>query len=200
MAGGVSLVEDDRFLKETGLAGEIAAVVSPVLAELGFRLVRVHVSGRNGVTVQIMAERPDGTITIDDCATISRNVSPVLEAYDKVQGSYHLEVSSPGIDRPLVRASDFASWAGHEARIELKQLYEGRRKLRGRLVGGNEDEVAVEIEGEPPSAGPQNVRVPIGLVHSARLVLSDDLIAEDLRRNAKRRAEAEARLLKDNSD
>lgn len=194
------MVDDDRFLKETGLAGEIAAIIEPILSEQGFRLVRVHVSGRNGVTVQIMAERPDGTITIADCATISRGISPVLDAYESIQGSYHLEVSSPGIDRPLVRASDFVSWSGHEARIELKQLYEGRRKLRGRLAGCEGGEIAVEVEGALPTADRLTVKVPIALVHAARLVLSDDLIAEDLRRNAKRRAQEEARLAADDSD
>ena len=94
------------------MAAEIAALAEPVLSDLGFRLVRVVVSGRNGATVQIMAERPDGTITVEECAEISRNLSPVLDAHDPITGQYTLEISSPGIDRPLVRPSDFEDWAG----------------------------------------------------------------------------------------
>ena len=102
---------------------------------LGFRLVRVTVSGRNGTTVQIMAERPDGTITVEDCADISRQLSPLLDAHDPITGHYTLEISSPGIDRPLARPSDFEAWAGHEAKIEMKELVAGRKRFRGVLKG-----------------------------------------------------------------
>ena len=117
----VESTPEARFIHETGLAAQLAGLVEPVLEDLGFRLVRVTISGHNGTTVQIMAERPNGTITVEECAEISRNLSPLLDAHDPLPGHYALEVSSPGIDRPLARVSDFATWAGYEAKIELKQ-------------------------------------------------------------------------------
>jgi ribosome maturation factor RimP len=175
---------DARFVVETGLAAEIASLAEPVLADLGFRLVRVVVSGRNGSTVQIMAERPEeGTITVEECAEISRRLSPVLDVHDPIQGQYTLEVSSPGIDRPLVRPSDFDAWAGYEAKVELKQPISGRRRFRGLLEGIEGGEVRIEVDlGE---LGHQVVGLPLGLVGEARLVLTDDLIRETLRRAKK---------------
>ena len=136
---------DQRFARETGPERTIADLAEPVLKELGFRLVRVKVSGRDGGTVQIMAERPGGDMTVEDCATISRALSPVLDAYDPMPGQYRLEVSSPGLDRPLVRPSDFAQWAGHEAKVELKELVDGRKRFRGVIEGIVEDEVRLKI-------------------------------------------------------
>ena len=138
--------EDRRFARETGPARAIADLAEPVLEELGFRLVRVKVSGRDGGTVQIMAERPSGEMSVEDCATISRRLSPVLDAYDPMPGQYRLEVSSPGIDRPLVRPSDFALWAGHEAKIELTELVDGRKRFRGLIEGVAKTEVRLKIE------------------------------------------------------
>ena len=117
MQAGLEGSGNERFLTESGLEAEAARIIEPALVDLGFRLVRVTISGRDGKTVQIMAERPDGTIDIDDCETISRQVSPLLDVHDVVSGAYRLEVSSPGIDRPLVRPSDFETWAGNEAKI-----------------------------------------------------------------------------------
>jgi ribosome maturation factor RimP len=174
---------DARFIGETGLAAQIAAIAEPVLADLGFRLVRVVLSGRNGSTVQIMAERPDGTISVEDCAEISRRLSPVLDAHDPIKGQYTLEVSSPGIDRPLVRPSDFDAWAGYEAKIELKQPISGRKRFRGVLEGVEGDEVRIEVELD--QLGRQVLGLPIGLIGEARLVLTDDLIREALRRAKK---------------
>ena len=174
---------DARFFHETGQAGSIAALAEPVLESLGFRLIRVTVSGRDGGTVQIMAERPDGTISVDDCAIISRNLSPLLDANDPIQGSYRFEVSSPGIDRPLVRPLDFENWSGFEARIELKELVDGRKRFRGRLDGFEAGEVRIEVEiaeagGKPI---PQVIGVPVGLIEQAKLVLTDDLIKAALK-------------------
>jgi ribosome maturation factor RimP len=183
-----------RFIGETGLAAQIAALAEPVLADLGFRLVRVILSGRNGSTVQIMAERPDGTITVKECADISRRLSPVLDAHDPIPGQYNLEVSSPGIDRPLVRPSDFEDWAGYEAKIELKELLAGRKRFRGVLEGVEGEEV--RIEGEFDQLGRQVVGLPIRLVAEARLVLTDELIRETLRRTKKGAKDAK----KDDSD
>jgi ribosome maturation factor RimP len=141
--------DDTRFIRETGLAAQVATLAEPVIADLGFRLVRVTISGREGSTVQIMAERPDGMISVEECATISRNLSPVLDAHDPFPGFYHLEISSPGIDRPLVRPSDFETWAGHEARIELREPVSGRKRFRGFLDGFDAGEVRIEIEITP---------------------------------------------------
>jgi ribosome maturation factor RimP len=174
---------DARFIGETGLAAQIAAIAEPVLADLGFRLVRVVLSGRDGTTVQIMAERPDGTITVKECADISRRLSPVLDAHDPIQGQYTLELSSPGIDRPLVRPSDFEDWAGYEAKIELKELLAGRKRFRGVLEGVEGEEVRIEIEVD--QLGRRVVGLPIRLVAEARLVLTDELIREALRRAKK---------------
>jgi ribosome maturation factor RimP len=171
---------DARFIGETGVAAQIAAMAEPVLDELGFRLVRVVLSGRNGSTVQIMAERPDGMLTVEECAEISRRLSPVLDAHDPIEGQYNLEVSSPGIDRPLVRPSDFAAWAGYEAKIELKDLLAGRKRFRGTLAGLEGDEVRIEVDTE--EGGRQVVGLPIGRIGEARLTLTDALIRETLRR------------------
>ena len=154
-----------------------------LIADLGFRLVRVVLSGRNGTTVQIMAERPDGTISVKECADISRRLSPVLDAHDPIQGQYTLELSSPGIDRPLVRPSDFEDWAGYEAKIEMKELIAGRKRFRGMLEGVEGEEVRIEVELD--QLGRQVIGLPIRLVAEARLVLTDELIREALRRAKK---------------
>lgn len=109
---------DDRIIRESGIDARIAAIILPVLRAIGFRLVRVRLSGQNGLTLQIMAEREDGTMTVEDCEEVSRAVSPALDVEDPIEKAYHLEVSSPGIDRPLVRKSDFSAWAGHLAKVE----------------------------------------------------------------------------------
>jgi len=174
---------DARFIGETGLAAQLAAIAEPVLTDLGFRLVRVVLSGRNGTTVQIMAERPDGTISVKECADISRRLSPVLDAHDPIQGQYTLELSSPGIDRPLVRPSDFEDWAGYEAKIEMKELIAGRKRFRGTLEGVEGEEVRIEVELD--QLGRQVIGLPIRLVAEARLVLTDELVREALRRAKK---------------
>jgi ribosome maturation factor RimP len=174
---------DARFIGETGLAADVAALAEPVLIDLGFRLVRVAISGREGTTVQIMAERPDGTITVQECAEISRNLSPVLDAHDPISGHYTLEISSPGIDRPLVRPSDFVDWVSYEAKIELKQLVSGRKRFRGVLEGVEDGEVRMEVDLD--QIGRQVIGLPIGMIAEARLVLTDELIREALRRSKK---------------
>jgi ribosome maturation factor RimP len=175
-------VTETRFIQETGVAADIAALVEPTLNDLGFRIVRVTISGRNGTTVQIMAERSDGTITVEDCADISRQLSPLLDAHDPIAGHYTLEISSPGIDRPLARASDFVAWAGHEARVETRELIGGRRRFRGVLKGLTGEDVHIEV---PVDQGGPEVTLPIGLIAEARLVLTDALIRDTLRRAKK---------------
>lgn len=174
---------DARFIGETGLAADVAALAEPVLIDIGFRLVRVAISGRDGVTVQIMAERPDGTITVQECAEISRNLSPVLDAHDPISGHYTLEISSPGIDRPLVRPSDFEDWAGYEAKVELKEAISGRKRFRGVLEGVEDGEVRLEVQLD--QVGLQVIGLPIGMIAEARLVLTDELVREALRRSKK---------------
>jgi ribosome maturation factor RimP len=169
-----------RFIREAGLPAELASLVEPVLESRGFRLVRVEVSGREGKTVQIMAERPDGSFTIDDCEAISREISPILDVCDLLSDAYRLEVSSPGIDRPLVRPSDFEDWAGYEAKVELNEPVDGRKRFRGRLEGFEEGEVRIEADlGED---GHKLIGLPLGLVAGARLVLTDELVREALTR------------------
>ena len=175
-------VSEARIFSETGVAGEIAALVEPTLNDLGFRIVRVTISGRNGTTVQIMAERPDGSMTVEDCADVSRQLSPLLDAHDPIAGQYTLEISSPGIDRPLARPSDFMAWAGHAAKIETRELVDGRRRFRGVLKGLEGDAVRIEV---PPDQGGPEVALPISLISEARLVLTDDLIRDTLRRAKK---------------
>jgi ribosome maturation factor RimP len=153
-------------------------------------LVRVTISGHNGTTVQIMAERPDGTITVEECAEISRQLSPLLDAHDPLPGHYALEVSSPGIDRPLARVSDFETWAGYEAKIELKQPVSGRKRFRGVLEGVENGEVRIEVELD--QLGRQVVGLPVALIAEARLVLTDALIRESLRRSKRERADEAA--------
>lgn len=161
-----------RLTRETGLEAKIARIVEPVVEDLGFELVRVKVSGLNGMTVQIMAERPDGTLTIDDCELISRNVSPTLDVEDPVDREYNLEVSSPGIDRPLTRAKDFDTWAGFEARIELAVSQDGRKRFRGILLGVRDGAAGIRLD----DADASEAWLPVEDIAEAKLVLSDDLI------------------------
>ena len=170
---------DRRFARETGVARSIADLAEPLLEEFGFRLVRIKVSGRDGGTVQIMAERPQGEMTIEDCALISRKLSPLLDEADPLPGGYRLEVSSPGIDRPLVRPADFASWVGHEAKIELKELVDGRKRFKGRIEGVGNDEALIRIE-LPGEEEPQIIGIPFELILEAKLVADKDAFRADL--------------------
>jgi ribosome maturation factor RimP len=183
MAAVNGAASEVRFINESGLAGEIGALAEPLLEDMGFRLVRVTLSGRNGTTVQIMVERPDGAVTIEECAEISRNLSPLLDAHDPIAGHYTLEVSSPGIDRPLVRRSDFDVWAGYEAKLELKELVSGRKRFRGMLQGIEGSEV--RLEADLNEGGRQVIGLPLALIAEARLVLTEELVRETLRRSKK---------------
>ena len=180
---------DDRFIREFGVAAEIATTVGPVLSDLGYRLVRVTVSGREGQTLQIMAERPDGTMTANDCERVSKQLSPILDVMDPISEAYRLEISSPGIDRPMVRPSDFEIWAGYEAKIELNEPVSGRKRFRGLIDGFEDGEVRVDIEVTDDKKKPvrETVGFPIGLIKDARLVMTDELIRESLRRAKKAR-------------
>lgn len=176
----------DRFIVETGAAARVAELIEPALADRGYRLVRVAIAGGDSKTLQIMAERTDGTMTIEDCEAISKEVSPLLDVHDPIAGAYRLEVSSPGIDRPLVRPSDFEDWSGHEAKIEVKELIDGRRRFRGIVEGFEDGEVRIEVD--LGAAGKNVIGIPVGLIEEARLVLTDDLIREALSRAKKGKA------------
>jgi ribosome maturation factor RimP len=173
-------VDEPRLIIEPGLAARVAAIAQPVLAEIGYRLVRVRISGSSGCTVQIMAERPDGSMTIEDCEKVSRALSPALDAADPIDHAYRLEVSSPGIDRPLVRRSDFDRYAGHLAKIEMEVPIEGRKRFRGTLLGTDGD--AARLRCEDLAAATPELKLPIAEMTDARLVLTDALISESLRR------------------
>ena len=151
--------------------------------------VRVTVSGREGQTLQIMAERPDGTMSANDCERVSKQVSPILDVMDPISDAYRLEISSPGIDRPMVRATDFEDWAGYEAKVELKEAVSGRKRFRGIIDGFEDGEVRIDIEvvGEDRKPVRETVGFAIALIDEARLVMTDELIRESLRRAKKAR-------------
>lgn len=166
------------LIAKTAIDRRLAEIVTPVIEGLGFELVRLRLQGGKTATLQIMADRPEGGIVVDDCAAISTAVSAALDVEDPIEDKYTLEVSSPGIDRPLTRLKDFDAWEGYEARIETAEPIDGRKRFKGILRGTEGDEALIEIED-------QGEEVVIGLnfdlLADAKLVLTDDLIAEMLR-------------------
>jgi ribosome maturation factor RimP len=182
----LNTLDEPRFYTETGQAARVAAVAAPVLADLGFRLVRVKLSGEAGTTLQIMAERPDGTISVDDCETISQVLSPVLDVEDPVKQAYRLEISSPGLDRPLVRVSDVAGAIGQEARFEMAVAVglDGRKRFRGRIeeVEGEARDARLRLhrfDAKPGEA--DEIWLKLWDIDEAKLVLTEELIREALR-------------------
>lgn len=182
-----ALLAEPRLVTESGLAQRIAHIADPVLADLGLRLVRVRMSGASsyGRVVQIMAERPDGTMTVDLCEEVSKALSPVLDLEDPVSEPYRLEISSPGIDRPLVRVSDFERAKGHEVRIEMSVLVGNRKRFKGVIAGMGEVEghPVVTIERTDVKSEDEDHEAVLALseMAEARLVLTDELIRESLR-------------------
>ena len=174
-------IAEPRLISEQGVAARVAAIAAPVLAGMGYRLVRVRISGAQGCTVQIMAERPDGSMAIEDCEVASRALSPVFDVEDPIDREYRLEVSSPGIDRPLVRRSDFERYAGHEAKIEMAFAQDGRKRFRG-ILTGVDGEAAKLRRNDAAQGEPADVLLPIAEMAEARLVLTDELIRESLRK------------------
>jgi ribosome maturation factor RimP len=188
---------EPRLIVEPGLGARVATIVEPVLEQLSFRLVRVRISGMDGCTVQIMAERPDGTMTIDDCELVSRALSPVLDVADPIERAYRLEISSPGIDRPLVRRSDFERFAGHVIKIEMAVAIDGRRRFRGTLIGVDGDKARVRRTDAAAGENP-DVLLAIEEMAEAKLVLTNELVTESLRRGkTAERAAAAARADED---
>jgi ribosome maturation factor RimP len=154
---------------------QLEPIVEPVVEAAGFRLVRLRLMGGKTKTLQIMAERPDGQMDVEDCARLSRALSEFLDREDPIDGEYVLEVSSPGIDRPLTRLTDFSRWSGHEAKLELGAAdANGRKRFKGMLLGLDGDDVVIDVDG-------QRLKFPFRGIAEAKLVLTDRLIQEDLR-------------------
>lgn len=161
----------------TPLEERLRSVVEPVCEAEGFELVRLRVTGSKNKTLQVMAEREDGTMSAEDCARLSRAVSPALEADDPIADPYTLEVSSPGIDRPLTRLKDYARWEGFAAKVELREAVEDQKRFRGQLAGVEGTDVLFDIEGEDETA-----IMPFALIEKGKLVLTDELVTESLKR------------------
>jgi ribosome maturation factor RimP len=185
MAADASHEQTDRRLTSTGKAAEIEDLIAPTLADLGYRIVRVLLTGSaRQQRLQIMAERADGSgMDVDGCAEVSRAVEAILDVEDPVAGAYELEVSSPGMDRPLTRLQDFETFAGYEAKIELKQPFEGRRRLKGELLGLVEGEISMAVDG-------MEWRIGLDEVDKAKLVLTEEMVRQ-ARKAAKQAEKAE---------
>ncbi|MEO0542287.1 MAG: ribosome maturation factor RimP [Pseudomonadota bacterium] len=172
--------DEPRIVVETGVDAKVASIIEPVLNGEGYRLVRVRLSGMNGLTLQIMAERADGTMTVEDCEQVSRMISPLLDVEDPIDKAYHLEMSSPGIDRPLVRKSDFAKWRGHICKLETSVMVNGRKRFRGTITDVTPE--AMTLFRDQPAIGEDNEHtIPFEVVADARLILTDDLIRASLK-------------------
>jgi ribosome maturation factor RimP len=189
-----SSATEPRLIAEPGLPARVAAIAEPVIESLGYRLVRVKVSASEGCTVQIMAEQPDGSMSVEDCEAVSRALSPVLDVSDPVDRAYRLEVSSPGIDRPLVRKSDFERFTGHLVKIEMEIPVDGRKRFRG-LLAGTQGAAARLCRDDAGEGDEAEVLLSIEEMSEAKLVLTDELVTQALRREkaAKRDARAAKR-------
>lgn len=164
-----------RYLRQSPLEARIAGIVAPVAEALGYDLVRVRITQENGCTLQIMCEDANGQFTIEDCETLHRDLSPVLDLEDPIDQEYHLEISSPGVDRPLVRARDFERWAGHVAKVELADLVDGRKRFRGEIVGADADTFTIRLLDAPKGEDPEHT-LPLRLLADAKLVMTDALL------------------------
>lgn len=171
--------DEERLVVETGTDAVIAGIVEPEIRSLGMRLTRVRLSGQNGLTLQIMAERTDGLMTVEDCETLSHALSPVLDVEDPIDKAYHLEISSPGIDRPLVRRYDFARWQGHLMKLTTERMVEGRKRFRGQIGAVDADGFVIERD-DAGADEEKAVTIPFDAVAEARLILTDDLIRDAL--------------------
>ncbi|MEE4120265.1 MAG: ribosome maturation factor RimP [Paracoccaceae bacterium] len=167
------------LVAKTSIDQRLAAILTPVIEGMGFELVRVRLMSGRSKTLQIMADRPEGGIGVDECGDISTAVSATLDVEDPIEDAYTLEVSSPGIDRPLTRLKDFEVWEGYEAKIETTELIDGRRRFRGILQGVEDGEVLIEIEAE--GQGHVTIGLPFDWLADAKLMLTDELIRDVLK-------------------
>lgn len=182
-------VIEPRLIVETGIDARVAQIIEPVIVELGYQLVRVKLSNQNGLTLQIMAERPDGTMTVNDCEAISMAISPVLDVEDPIDKQYNLEISSPGIDRPMVRKGDFLKWQGHIIKCETSVMIEGRKRFKGKILQVTEEGFVLERDQIGYGEEPQ-VNIPFASLAEGRLILTDDLIRDALKADKAARAAA----------
>ncbi len=166
---------EKRYIKETGLEARVARIVEPVAIDLGFSLVRIKITPENGCTLQIMAEDGNGRFNINDCEALSKDLSPILDVEDPIDREYHLEVSSPGIDRPLVRKRDFERFLGHEAKVELHDMINGRKRFRGE-IGPVDDEGVTIILPDAPGGTDPNHKLAFATIAEAKLVMTDKLM------------------------
>ena len=181
------IANEPRLIVETGLDRRVADIIEPAIEQVGYRLVRVRLLAQNGATLQIMCERPDGTMTVEDCEAVSMAVSPVLDVEDPIDKAYHLEVSSPGIDRPMVRKSDFVRWQGHIVKCETSILVDNRKRFRGKIVASDAD--GFTIERDQPAYGEEpTIVIPFTVQAEAKLILTDDLIRDALTADKKAKA------------
>jgi len=180
---------EPRLITETGLDQRLADIIEPVLVGMGFRLIRVRMLNQNGATLQIMAEKNDGTMTVEDCEEVSVAISPVLDVEDPIDREYHLEVSSAGIDRPLVRKSDFVRWQGHLVKCETSIMIGNRKRFRGKILESNADGFTLERD-QVAYGEEQKVEIPFTALSDAKLILTDDLVRDALRADKAAKAEA----------
>ena len=180
---------EPRLITETGLDQRLADIIEPVLVGIGFRLIRVRMLNQNGATMQVMAERNDGTMSVQDCEEVSMAISPVLDVEDPIDKEYHLEVSSPGIDRPMVRKSDFVRWQGHLVKCETSILIDNRKRFRGKIVEAGADGFTLERD-QVAYGEEQKVTIPFTALSDAKLILTDDLIRDALRADKLAKAQA----------
>ncbi|MGI3186142.1 ribosome maturation factor RimP [Nioella aestuarii] len=167
------------LIAKTAMDRRLADILTPLIEGMGFELVRIRLMSGKTMTLQIMAERPEGGIEVDQCAEISTAVSALLDVEDPIEDNYTLEVSSPGIDRPLTRLKDFDTWQGYEAKLETEELIDGRRRFKGELAGIDGDEVLINLVDE--KGDPVTIGLEFDWLTDAKLVLTDDLITEMLR-------------------
>jgi ribosome maturation factor RimP len=179
---------DDRIIRETGLEARIYAALAPAAADVDMRLVRIKISSRNGMTLQIMAERLDGSMDVTGCEVLSNAISPVLDVEEIIERAYHLEVSSPGIDRPLTRAADFVNWAGYLAKLQTGTVIAGRKRFTG-IIGPATATVLTLLPAPNEGGGAEAVELPFEALVDAYLVLTDELIDEALNRDKLARKE-----------
>ena len=170
------------LVAKTALDRRLADIVRPVVEGMGYELVRLRLQGGKTATLQVMADKPEGGIEVEDCARISTDLSVVLDVEDPLEDEYSLEVSSPGIDRPLTRLKDFDAWSGHEARVETEEPIDGQRRFKGTVAGTEGDEVLLEIpRAKDDGGGTVTIGLTFDLLSDAKLVLTDDLVRETLR-------------------
>ncbi|WP_404400379.1 ribosome maturation factor RimP [Pelagibacterium halotolerans] len=182
-----------RYIRESALEARIAAIVEPVAESLGYDLVRVRVTNDNGCTLQIMCENENGQFAIEDCEALHRDVNPVLDLEDPIDREYHLEISSPGVDRPLVRARDFIAWVGHEAKVELSEPVDGRKRFRGEIVGADDETFSIRLPDAPKTEDAVH-QLPLAALADAKLVMTDRLL------DAARKAQEETPGFDDDDD